>query len=194
MDGPRYESGMRSHALSLVVVAALASVVACRKKAPPGIIGTFEGDARQLVKYPRLPQLTRYPTRVVVTLSDEQEGTTAVRFVVDNKASGSDLSCEGRATRTDRDDGSDFLMATSTCQFKYRTGQVDRGFPRCQIQSQTLSLRFHRGENTLSVGGAGLDVAFTPTPADDSLACNVWVRVQSDAGEPLTARAPTPAR
>lgn len=194
MRGWRYESSMRSHSLALVVVAALASVAACRKKAPPGITGTFEGDARQLVKYTRLPELSRYPTRVVVTLSDEQEGTTAVRFVVDNKVSGADLSCEGRATRTDHDDGADFLLATPTCQFVFTTGQIDRRFPRCQIQSQTLSLRFHRGENTLSVDGAGLDVAFTPTPAGDFEACNVWVRVQGDAGERLTARAPTPAR
>ena len=38
---------------------------------------------------------------MVVTLSDEQETTTALRFVVDNKVTGANVLCEG-AGRADR--------------------------------------------------------------------------------------------
>lgn len=184
---------MKNHAALLLVVA-LAALAGCRKKSPPNITGTFEGSARQLVKYPRLPELSPYSTTMVVTLSDEQEGTTAVRFVLANKVSGPDVACEGRATRTDREDGADCSLTTSTCGFVEPNGRPSTRFPRCQVQSQVLSLRYRRAENKLVVDVGALDVAFTPTPADDLEACSICVRMQGEHGAELAARAPAPPR
>ncbi len=183
---------MRTHAA--LVVAALLSVAGCRKKTPPNITGTFEGSARQLVKYPRLPTPSTYETTMVVTLSDEQETTTAVRFVLDDKVGPANVACEGRAARTDREDGANYLLSTATCRFVTDAGQPNNTWPRCQIQAQTLSLRYHRAENKLTVDGGALDVAFTPTPATDFEACSIWVRAQGEIGAELAARGPATTR
>jgi len=56
-----------------------------------------------------------------------------------------------------------------------------------------LSLRYHRAENKLVADGGALDVAFTPTPANDFEACDIWVRARGEQGAEFTARAPAAA-
>lgn len=179
---------MRTHAAFVAVALLLAGCG--KKKTLPNITGTFEGPARQLVKFARVPGSSPYTTTMVVTLSDEQATTTAVRFVLDDKVGTADVACEGRAARTDRDDGANFLLTATTCRFFNAAGQPDNRFPRCQIQSQTISLRYHRAENKLTVDVGALDVAFTPTPVGDFEACSIWVRAQGENGAELAARGP----
>ncbi len=176
--------------LHVIVLSGLCCLVGCRKPPPPAITGSFEGQMSQTVYMLSQRRPQSLSNRFDVTLSDPQEGSTAVRFALHDAVAGRDVSCTGRATRTDRDDGASYAVPSLTCHLTNADGTSRYQSPQCVIQSQAVGLRFDRTANQLTLDVGSLDVAFTTTPPEDRDPCNNWIRAQAPTGTALRAQAP----
>lgn len=177
------------HAITLALLV-LSTAVACKKKEPPNITGRFEGSAQQLSMSPSTRAPREMGTTLRVELSDEQEGSTAVKVLALNTVGGGALVCEARAPRTDRDDGASWVVPSTTCRFGSDQGVVNGYQAPCRVQMQALALRFDRASGGLSLDGAGFDLALTPTPETNLDACRNILRMRAPAATTLRRLSP----